>query len=83
MKYVIRAMIVLGIIVYVAGFFYHPGIPYQDPPPELLKKYNASAKIADIIMNTGVVLLVVGVIARIIAVLWGRLNRKQAASQTL
>jgi len=66
---IIVSLIVLGGIVVVAGFFYEvtfAGIPYQDPPPELLARYRFHASVAGYIYMSGFGIIVLGVVLSII-----------------
>jgi hypothetical protein len=65
----IRYFIFAGIAIVVAGFLYdflYVGIPYQDPPPELLKKYNENQKIAGNLIDTGFLVLLIAIIGAIV-----------------
>lgn len=69
MKKATKALFVLGIIIFILGFMYdmkYAGIPYQDPPPELLKQYNKDLHIADTIMNSGFIVILISFILLII-----------------
>jgi hypothetical protein len=74
MRYLIFAGIVLIIIGLVYDFIY-VGIPYQDAPAELLKKYTIDSIISEVITRSGVLLLVFGLFG-VIASKWiGRKTR--------
>ncbi len=63
-KIKMRYLIFAGIAVIVIGFLYdlrYAGIPDQDPPLELLEKYNKHKAIAEVIIKSGFGLLVIGV----------------------
>jgi len=60
-------MLVIGIAILLTGVLfdlYFVGIPYQDPPQEILAKYNRDAKIADSIMNIGIIVIIIGILAK-------------------
>lgn len=59
-----RYLILLGVIVFAAGLAYgsiYAGIPYQDPTPEMQAEWNRSNDIANLIMSTGGLIVLVGV----------------------
>lgn len=65
----IRYFVYAGIAIVVAGFLYdflYVGIPYQDPPPELLKKINQHEKIAGNLIDTGFLVLLIAIIGAIV-----------------
>lgn len=69
MKIIIKHFLWLGLLFIVIGFLYDVyfvNVPFQDPPPELLKKYVFHKNVSDIIFYFGVILLVISIIARII-----------------
>lgn len=66
--FLMRYIIFAGIAIIVIGFLYdwkYAGIPYQDPPPELLKKYNYHRSIADTITDSGFIILMLGIVGGI------------------
>ena len=51
-------LILVGLLLVVGGFVYDvifAGIPYQDPPPELLERYDGHKRIASFICGLGLV----------------------------
>lgn len=72
----IHAVITAGIIIWLVGFYYavvKAGIPYQDPPLDLLIRYEINAGIGDTLMGTGFWIAVCGgVIQMILAFIGGR-----------
>lgn len=76
LKYAIRIMAFLGVVALLTGFWYHPGIPYQDPPPELLAKYNDQAEAADKVMQIGIGLIVIALIGKFVTAVLLMLKRK-------
>lgn len=61
----IRYFVFVGIVIILVGFLYdfiYVGIPYQDPPADLLKKYNLNQKIAGNLIDTGFLILLVAII---------------------
>lgn len=75
----IHAVITAGVIIWLVGFYYavvKAGIPYQDPPLELLIRYEINAGIGDALMGTGFwVAVCAGVIQMILA--WIRFRRRK------
>lgn len=62
-------IIALGLMVILSGFVYDvvfAGIPYQDPTPALVAKYNYHSQIASIIRWSGTGIYFFGVITAII-----------------
>jgi hypothetical protein len=56
-------LILLGLIIIFTGFVYdvlYAGIPYQDPTPALVAKYNFHAQVASIIRWSGAGLCSIG-----------------------
>ena len=54
---------------YLIGFLYdgkYAGIPYQDPPLELLKKYNYHRSIADTITDSGFKIVILGIVGGVV-----------------
>lgn len=72
----IHAAIIAGIIIWLIGLYYavvKAGIPYQDPPLELLIRYEINAGIGDALMGTGFWIAVcAGVIQMLLALIRGR-----------
>jgi hypothetical protein len=59
-----------GMAVFGAGFLWDlafAGIPYQDPPPDLLARWTFHKTVADRIMTTGAVMTGAGVLVRLLA----------------
>ncbi len=62
-------IIASGFVLIIAGFVYNvvfAGIPYQDPPPELVARYNLHAAIAQTITTTGIITLLAGIVGSIV-----------------
>ena len=56
----------LGVLIVFAGVvfdFMFVGIPYQDPPPELLADYNFHSAIANLIYKAGGTVFLLGLVA--------------------
>jgi len=71
------ALIILGIMVYLAGFAYDvlfAGIPYQDPTPALSARYEFHSQIASIIRWGGTGICMAGGILIVITLLLTRKN---------
>lgn len=69
MKIITTYFLWIGLLLMVFGFLYDiyfVNIPFQDPPPELLKKYMLHKTISDIIFYVGLILIVISIITRII-----------------
>lgn len=61
--------LIIGITVIIVGFYYSvikAGIPYQDPPPELLEKYMFYMSIGENLMSIGFSISIVSIILLII-----------------
>ncbi|MGQ9895814.1 MAG: hypothetical protein ACUVSY_18705 [Roseiflexus sp.] len=61
-------LIAVGFVLIIAGFVYRvmfAGIPYQDPSPELIARYNLHATIAQTITTSGVITVLVGIVGGI------------------
>jgi len=70
-SYWLLILIVVGFVLIIAGFVYNvvfAGIPYQDPPPDLVARYNLHATIAQTITTTGMIAMLVGIVGGV--VLW-------------
>ncbi|WP_448543129.1 hypothetical protein [Roseiflexus sp.] len=62
-------IIASGFVLIIAGFVYNvvfAGIPYQDPPPELVARYNLHAAIAQTITTTGIITMLAGIVGSIV-----------------
>jgi hypothetical protein len=62
-------LIVVGFVLIITGFVYNivfAGIPYQDPPPELVARYNMHATIAQTITTTGIITMLAGIVGSIV-----------------
>lgn len=46
-------MLAIGLIVIAYGFTQNPFLPYQDPNPELIAKFNRETKTSELIMSYG------------------------------
>lgn len=56
----------IGLLVFACGFLYSAivvGIPYQEPPPDLLQRYNEQASFARAIQQAGGLIILAGVAA--------------------
>jgi uncharacterized protein involved in cysteine biosynthesis len=56
--------LVAGVTVFGVGFLYdalYAGIPYQDPPPDLERRYQANSKVASRIEGWGGNLILLGI----------------------
>lgn len=52
----LKAVTTAGIIIWLIGLYYavvKAGIPYQDPPLDLLIRYQVNSGIGDVLMGTG------------------------------
>jgi hypothetical protein len=62
-------VIAAGLFLLVGGFIYDAmfaGIPYQDPTPEMLARYNHHSRIASTIQGSGFGIFLFGLLASII-----------------
>jgi hypothetical protein len=69
----------IGLLVFTCGFLYSAivvGIPYQDPPPDLLQRYNEQASFARTIQQAGGLITLGGVAALIVQAIL-RLGRRR------
>lgn len=69
MKYVRKYFLWLGLLLIALGLAYDfifVNIPFQDPPPELLKKYLFHKNTSELILYLGVTVLLIGIILRLI-----------------
>jgi len=67
--------LILGCVIVAFGFFYDvtfAGIPYQDPPPELLAQYNFHARAAGYFYTGGSWMMVFGIILFVIRLILNR-----------
>lgn len=65
-----NAVLLSGLIILVIGLYYlviKAGIPYQDPTVEMQIQYAINEGIGSILSKTGLILAVLGGIARVIA----------------
>lgn len=56
----------LGLFVLVTGFVYDAfftGVPYQDPTPEILSRWEYHSSVASLLYRTGAVILLAGIAA--------------------
>lgn len=61
-------LIAVGFVLIIAGFVYRvmfAGIPYQDPSPELIARYNLHATIAQTITTSGAIAVLAGIVGGI------------------
>lgn len=68
---------IFGILLLLAGFVTHPGIPYQDPTPEILLDYNIRVEQADSLQLCGFTILIVSIVLTISAWIIKRSKTKQ------
>ena len=69
MIWVKKYLFLIGIIIAAIGFVYNvlfAGIPYQDPSPQLLEKYNQNAFVSDLIIKFGLFVTLAGIVFIII-----------------
>jgi amino acid transporter len=69
----------VGLLVFTCGFLYSAivvGIPYQEPPPDLLQRYNEQAAFARNIQQAGGLITLGGVAALIVQAIL-RLGRRR------
>ena len=62
-----KYLFLIGIAIIIIGFLYDllfAGIPYQDPPPELLEKYNQHLLVSDIFIKIGLLITLIGIVLR-------------------
>ncbi len=77
-KYIIfqmlNAIIIAGVIILFIGLYYSvikAGIPYQDPPLDLLIQYEVNAGIGDVLLGSGFKIAVCsGIIRVVLGLLW-------------
>ena len=65
LKIIAICLIGAGAVTLVGGFFYDAicaGIPYQGPTPQLQARYDFHSAIAGILMESGVVILGLGLV---------------------
>lgn len=65
-----NAVLLSGLIILVIGLYYlviKAGIPYQDPTVEMQVQYAIHYGIGSVLSKTGLILAVIGGIARVIA----------------
>ncbi|WP_284650927.1 hypothetical protein [Flavobacterium terrisoli] len=64
-----KHLFLIGIVIIAIGFVYDlvfAGIPYQDPSPQLLEKYNQNAFVSDLIIKFGLFITLIGIVFKII-----------------
>ncbi|HEX8681180.1 MAG TPA: hypothetical protein VF707_02630 [Ardenticatenaceae bacterium] len=69
----------IGLLVFACGFLYSAivvGIPYQEPLPDLLRRYNEQASFARAIQQAGGLITLTGVAALIVQAIL-RLGRRR------
>ena len=86
MKVAVRKLIaiavLLGILLLAAGFAYDvvfAGLPYQDPTPEMILRFNNQKIISERIMQIGGLVLAVGITAMIFCFLTNRFQTSERA----
>ncbi|MGN0131280.1 MAG: hypothetical protein ACI4AA_02435 [Lachnospiraceae bacterium] len=60
---------VIGVIILSVGLYYYmikAGIPYQDPTPEMLQRYNSWLKQGEVLSLTGMGIIVLDVFCLIV-----------------
>ncbi len=65
-------LILSGFVLIIAGFVYDvifAGIPYQDPTPELLARYNFHSSIAGYLELGGLGMIILGVVLFLLKIL--------------
>jgi hypothetical protein len=63
-----KYLFLLGIIIIFIGFFYDimfAGIPLQNPPAQLMEKYNQNAFVSDLIIKLGLLITLIGIVFKI------------------
>ncbi|MBL0742727.1 hypothetical protein [Chryseolinea lacunae] len=75
LKWIANGVLALGLCIVVYGLVTDPGIPYQDPPPELAKRYYEEQAMANALMSRGGMVLLVGVVLKVVQWVWGYVNR--------
>jgi len=70
----LNAIIIAGVIILFIGLYYSvikAGIPYQDPPLDLLIQYEVNAGIGDVLVGSGFKIAVCsGIIRVVLGLLW-------------
>ncbi len=70
----LNAIIIAGVIILFIGLYYSvikAGIPYQDPPLDLLIQYEVNAGIGDVLLGSGFKIAVCsGIIRVVLGLLW-------------
>jgi hypothetical protein len=64
-----KKIVISGFVLIIVGSVYNvvfAGIPYQDPPPELVARYNLHAAIAQTITTTGIITMLAGIVGGIV-----------------
>lgn len=64
---IINAFIISGIIIFIVGVYYlmiKAGIPYQDPPLDLLIQYEINAGIGNLLIGIGFKITILSSIIR-------------------
>lgn len=58
-------LIIKGLLIYILGHVYFmvtEGIPYQDPTPEMLQKYNFHFTVGNRISDLGLIIMALGIL---------------------
>ena len=71
---------IAGMGVFAVGVFVGPGIPYQDPTPEMQLREAQQTHLAEWFFDVGLALFAVGVTLAMVAWLVRRLLRRSPAS---
>jgi len=77
-KWLPALILLLGVVVFLAGFVYDvlfAGIPYQDPTPELAVRYAFHSAVAGVVYRLGAGALGAGAIALAAQFIFSRLKR--------
>lgn len=63
-----KYLFLLGITIIVIGFLYDimfAGIPPQDPPTQLMEKYNQNTFVSNLIIKLGLLIMIIGIVFKI------------------
>ena len=77
-KFSLRSLVVGGLVVVLFGFLYgsiFAGIPFQDPTPEMSADYEFHFSVANIILVTGCVGLLLGMVCAVTKFVLRKLGR--------
>ena len=68
-----------GIVVLLFGFYYtfiKAGLPYQDPPLELLAQWNTYGEVGETLSLWGVVMILAGIVGSVLLKITRRTSNK-------